>query len=101
MGQAVARVGDTVVGTCRAHRSPRPYTGILATGSATVTADGSGVVRVGDVGYTDCGHTLQVVSGSGIITANGIAVSRVGDAVIVVEGGDGIIVSGSPTTTSN
>lgn len=101
MGQQVARVGDTVVGTCRAHKSPRSYTAILTTGSGTVTADGQAVCRVGDIGVTDCGHTVQIVSGSSVAKANGIPVARVGDVVIVVEGGDGTIVSGSPTTKSN
>lgn len=101
MGQQVARIGDIVVGTCRAHKSPRSYTAILTTGSGVVTANGQGVCRVGDTGVTDCGHTVQIISGSGVAKSDGVPVARVGDAVVVLEGGDGVIVAGSPTVTSN
>lgn len=99
--QPVARVGDTVVGTCTAHDSPRQFTATLLVGSGTVKADGRATCRVGDTGSTDCGHTVQIVAGSGVAKANGLGLARLGDPVIVVEGGDGIIVAGSSNVKSN
>jgi uncharacterized Zn-binding protein involved in type VI secretion len=91
----ICRIGDPAAGTCTAHHSPVGWTGTIATGSSTVTADGLGVARVGDTGPTSCGHTFQIVAGSSVATAGGIAIAREGDAVIVIEGGSGTLTGGS------
>lgn len=103
MGSAVCRVGDIVQGTCRASVSghPREFTGVWLTGSDTCTADGLGVVRVGDIGVTDCDHHFSAVSGSDVGIADGVGIHRVGDAVSIAEGGEGVSVSGSDTFISD
>lgn len=97
----VCRIGDSVTGTCRAAvvGHPRTFTGTWSTGSSVVQANGIGVVRVGDTGITDCGHTIQATVGSSAMTADGLPVHRVGDAVIIVQGGSGVSSTGSPTVT--
>ncbi len=100
MGQPVARINDIVVGRCEANTSghPRDFVGTWVTGSDVVDADGIPVVRVGDIGICDCGHTFIAVEGSNIATADELAIHRVGDIVIVVEGGVGVTVTGSDST---
>lgn len=102
----ICRVGDTVTGTCRvpnAQNHPRQFTGVWQTGSSMVKCDGIPVVRVGDSGVTDCGHTFHAVEGSSttIDTTNGKALHRVGDAVTVDLGGEGVSVTGSGSSSSN
>lgn len=101
MPNPVCRVGDQVIGTCFAHENPVAFVGVWAGGSNVVTADGLGVVRVGDTGTTNCGHTIMATSGSAPVTADGIPVVRVGDTVIVTQGGTGIIVAGSTFVVSD
>lgn len=100
MTQALARVGDAVEGTCRAHKSPRHFSGTITQGSATCTADGLGLARVGDTGTTDCGHTFVITQGSSVSTADGVGLARTGDAVQVVQGGEGVITGGSSVCTT-
>ena len=105
--KAVCRIGDHATGTCTASAPghPRAFIGTWQTGSSTVTADGIGIVRVGDTGITDCPgadggpHHIQA-TGGGVSGANGEALHRVGDAVEVIEGGTGVSSTGSPTVTS-
>lgn len=103
MFSGICRVGDIVIGRCRASASghPRDFTGTWTTGAADVTANGLGTIRVGDIGITDCNHTFQAVAGSTEVTADGLGVVRVGDPVIVIQGGEGIAISGSSDVTSN
>lgn len=102
MGVAVARVGDIVVGYCdgSGHSLHRAFTGVWTTGSDVVTADNIGIVRVGDVGTTDCGHSFIAATGSDILTVDGISAHRVGDVVIVEQGGSGVTMTGSDTVTT-
>ena len=100
MSGAICRVGDLVTGTCNAHAIPRAFTGQWVVGSPTVTANGIGVIRTGDTGITDCGHTIQATVGSILVSSNGIGVVRVGDPVIIVQGGFGITTTGANNTTS-
>ena len=99
----VCRVGDVVVGVCEGPGSdhPRDFTGVWCTGSDTAILDGQGVVRVGDTGTTDCGHTFQAVTGSEVGTADGQPVHRVGDLAYVLEGGVGVSVTGSESAEAN
>ncbi|MNK27663.1 hypothetical protein D3C87_460250 [compost metagenome] len=101
--KGVARVGDTVTGTCRASASghPRTFTGTWQTGSGFCTVNGIQIVRVGDTGTTDCGHHFVATTGSSISSADGLAIHRVDDEVTVVEGGEGTTVTGSNILTSN
>lgn len=101
MPNPVCRVSDTVVGTCFAHNSPVPFVGTWAAGSSQVVAENLGVVRVGDIGTTSCGHTIMAISGSSNVVADGIPVVRIGDTVIVVQGGTGVIASGSNFVVSD
>jgi uncharacterized Zn-binding protein involved in type VI secretion len=90
----LVQIGDLAQGICNAHPAPVHFTASFATGSETVSCDGIGLVRVGDTGPTDCGHTIIAIAGSEIIKADGIELVRVGDPVAVVEGGDGVIITG-------
>lgn len=94
----IARVGDMGIGTCPCHTSPISYITIFASGSPNVTADGSSVVRVGDIGVASCGHPTIALSGSGISDADGISIHRIGDTG--VNCGTYITISGSPTSDS-
>lgn len=96
------RIGDIVIGTCDADAPdhPRSFTGTWTTGSPNVTADGLSVVRIGDIGITDCGHTFQAVAAGENVYSNGLGQVRVGDPVIVLEGGEGIATTGSPNVIS-
>ena len=96
----LARIGDTLTGTCTAHSSPRVWHGVFSVGTAGFTADGLDVVAVGDTGNTDCGHHFRVTTGSAVLTGSGKVVTRHGDSVIVIEGGTGTITSGSAYVTS-
>lgn len=103
MGQPLARIGDIVTGYCNGpgHPSGREFVGTWSTGSSVVTADGIGVVRVGDVGTTDCGHTFVAITGSPLSNVDDISVHRVGDVVATEGGGVGTTVTGSNVTTSD
>ena len=100
----VCRIGDHCTGTCTANapNHPRTFTGTWQTGSGIVTADGIGIVRVGDTGITDCSppHHIVATGGSGVGGTLGVAYHRVGDAVTVTEGGTGVSSTGSPTVSS-
>lgn len=100
MGSPVCRIGDVSVGVCPGHDYPIPFSGVWGSGSGICTADGIGIVRVGDVGSASCGHSIIAVSGSGVVTADGISVVRVGDAVITSGGGSGTCSSGSNFVTA-
>ncbi len=93
---AVCRIGDTCTGTCTAHS--RTFIGTWQTGSDILTADGIGVVRVGDTGITDCPvpHTCIATGGSDTTTVSGTGVHRVSDGVTLDTGGTGVSISGSP-----
>lgn len=100
--KALARIGDTVTGTCWAPgHSRRTFTGLWETGSSTVKADGVYIVRVGDTGNTDCGHTFTATTGSSIVKVEGEFVHRVDDLVVVDEGGEGSTTEGSETVSSS
>lgn len=98
----VCRIGDIVTGTCNNHSSPRSFTGVWVTCSGDVTADGLGIIRRGDIGNTDCGHTFTADGGSTGVDANGLQLQRVGDTVTVeAAGATGISITGASDVTSN
>ena len=98
----ICRVGDIAVGTCWASpHQPRQYTAVWIQGSNGTYLDDQQEIRVGDIGITDCGHTIMAIGGSPNAYDEDKQIHRVGDPVIVIEGGDGISVSGSPTTYVN
>lgn len=100
--KAVARIGDTVTGTCWAPgHGRRAFTGLWETGSGSVKAGGLYVVRIGDTGTTDCGHTFKATTGSAVFKADGLAVHRVDDLVVVGDGGEGSTTGGSETVSSD
>lgn len=98
----LCRVGDCLVGHCEANAPghPRDCVGVWTTGSSSVQSEGIGVVRVGDFGVTNCGHTFQAVEGSSNVTAEGMGIVRVGDVAIIIEGGVGVSVTGSGLTSN-
>ena len=102
MSGAICRVGDLVTGTCQASAPghPRAFTGHWVVGSPKVTANGIGVIRTGDTGITDCGHTIIATVGSTLVSSDGIGVVRVGDPVGIVQGGFGTAITGANNTTS-
>jgi hypothetical protein len=103
MAQGIARLGDTVTGTCRAPapNHPRTFTGTWTTCSGVCTLEGKGIIRVGDHGVTDCGHHFTASTGSPNSSADGLQIHRVGDLVTVDEGGEGSTITGSGIGTSN
>lgn len=58
----------------------------FTTGSAIVDYNGSGLVRVGDVGNGSCGHTFQATTGSTTVDILGIGVHRVTDTGVSIAG---------------
>lgn len=97
----VARIGDIVTGTCWASgHDSRAFTGLWETGSDYVKADGRYVVRIGDTGTTDCGHTFRATTGSAVLVVDGLAVHRVDDLIVVNEGGEGSTTEGSEAVSS-
>jgi hypothetical protein len=103
MGAAVVRINDLAHGLCNGpgHAPNFAYIATYITGSSKVLADGLGVVRVGDMGITNCGHHIQAIAGSDVSQADGQSIHRVGDAVIVIEGGNGTAMTGSDTVSSD
>lgn len=101
MSRPVARTGDTVTGLCRGsgHAVDRPFTGAWGAGSGIVKANSIGVIRVGDSGTTDCGHTFTATGGSSVATADGLRIHCVGNSVTTEGGGTGSTTTGSPTVT--
>lgn len=102
--QAVCRYGDITTGICNGPGHPPGFnfTATWATCSPDVSVDGGlGIVRVGDTGPTNCGHTIQATVGSSLGKVNGLAIQRVGDPVIVIQSGSGISQTGSPTFSCN
>lgn len=98
---AVANLNQICVGICCAHGTPPCIntTGVIASGAATVTAEGLPVARVGDLVVLACGHTAIIVSGSPTVTAEGIPLARATDLVGGVFTGN--IATGTPTVQSN
>lgn len=94
---AVCRVGDLGVGICYQHDGPVRFTTVFCTGDPITSANGSPVVRIGDLGITSCGHITQATTGSSTVFGEGDqAVHRIGDRGIVLGGGTYVAVSGSP-----
>jgi uncharacterized Zn-binding protein involved in type VI secretion len=94
----VVRLGDAHAGVC-SHGlpcCPHIVAGVYVSASGDVSADGRGVVRVGDLVVHSCPHcgVGAAVGGSGTVSANGRGVHRVGDAV-VYPGGAGVAITGS------
>lgn len=100
--QPICRVGDKVQGYCDGpgHETHRSFIGTWTQGSGVCFADNLGVIRVGDLGITDCGHQFRASTGSGWSTADGLAIHRVDDEVIVIPGGYGWSITGSGTCSS-
>lgn len=100
--QPICRIGDQCTGTCQvsAPGHPRTFTATWQTGSSDMFDGIIPLVRVGDTGITDCGHTVQATGGSSVTKNNGIPVHRVTDAVIVLGGGFGVSITGSAIWSS-
>lgn len=76
----MAKVGDTVVGTCICSTPPYPDIGIIAVGDPTQIDTGRPIARVGDSVIFSCG-TSVIVSGSFTDFAAGQPAAKVGDSV--------------------
>lgn len=102
IGQRVCRVGDQAEGICQVNAigHPRHFVATWQVGSPYCTCDGIPIVRVGDTGITDCGHTIQAVDGAPYSSSDGLRIHRVGDPVIVIGGGTGVSTTGSPYSDS-
>ena len=93
-----ARLGDQHSGIC-GHGlpcCPHNVTGVIASASPDVKANGKGVARLNDDVTHDCPHcgTGYISSASGTAKANGIGAARLGDSV-TYPGGGGTIISAS------
>lgn len=95
----IARVGDIVTGTCPCHTVPQSVVGTITSGASTVTAEGLGVARIGDIVVFSCGHVGSIISSSGTVSVEGLTVARVGDSVAGCP--VGVIVSGAATVTND
>ena len=93
----VARLGDTTMGSCLVHGGG--ISGVITSGSPTVTVNDLPVARLTDSVLASCGHVAQIVSSSVTVTANGLGVARVGDAV-GASPYTATIITGSADTTS-
>ena len=79
----IARQGDLVSCICCCH-PPIPCVstiGYFVQSSLTVSGNGLGVARLGDMAICSCGHPTFLVGASTTVTANGLGVGRVGDPV--------------------
>lgn len=76
----VCRVGDTGSGVCPAHQSPVSYNVVFTGGASSVMAEGSPMVRVGDVGDSTCGHPVVALDGAATTLVEGPPPHRVGDS---------------------
>lgn len=92
----VARIGDTVQGTCVHNGIIYEVTGTIVSGSQDVLANNKGIAREGDFVEHNCPicGTGAIQSGSNRYEANGKRIARIGDEV-VFEGGIGTIITGS------
>lgn len=110
---AIARIGDSVSGTCfqPGHGNfnpPQSTTGTI-TGGSSDTLNNSGVARNGDSVALNCidtrtglptGHTTTITSGSSTVKVNSIEAARVGDSVGNGSDFSGSINSGSANTNA-
>lgn len=76
----MAKVGDTVVGTCTCSSPPYPDIGIIASGDPTQIDTGTPIARVGDSVIFSCGASV-IVSGSFTDFSTGSSAAKVGDTV--------------------
>jgi uncharacterized Zn-binding protein involved in type VI secretion len=89
-----ARIGDQGKGECLNGHSdvPRgqrkPFITTFVTGSDNVFVNYRPVVRIGDVGKTDCGHETKAATGSTTVYVNNRFVHRLGDIGKVLDDGD-------------
>ena len=83
-----ARVGDSQVGVCPLHKTPRGVTGTILPGQGIVFQDGKANAIMGNSVIHSCGHVGKVVSVSNIANSGGRGDARVGDQV-----------AGGPTST--
>jgi uncharacterized Zn-binding protein involved in type VI secretion len=94
MSKFTARIGDEGKGECLVGHEdiekgqPKPFITTFVTGSNNVFVNYKPVVRIGDVGKTDCGHETEAVTGSTTVYVNYRFVHRIGDVGKVVGDGD-------------
>lgn len=98
----VARKDDIGKGECiKGHEDvpegePKPFITTFVTGSEDVFVNYEPVVRIGDIGDTDCGHRTKAATGSGTVYINYRFVHRIGDVgKILDEGKTYKVVTGS------
>jgi uncharacterized Zn-binding protein involved in type VI secretion len=98
-----ARIGDQGKGDCLVGHAdikkgdPKPFTTTFVTGSDNVFVNSRAVVRIGDIGKTDCGHETKAATGSGTVYVNNRFVHRLGDIGKVLDDGDTYeVITGSP-----
>lgn len=93
----IARIGDTVVGTCCCHSDPtcQSAVGTIVAGAGTVIAESSNIARAGDIVRTNCGHTGVLIGGSSTLIIEGALAIRVGDSCTGCF--EGQVVSGAGT----
>jgi len=89
----ISRIGDIGTGTCLAGHSdvprgqPKSMTTKMITGSGNVFVNFRPVVRVGDVGETDCGHLTKAITGSSTVFVNFKPIHRISDTGEVRDNG--------------
>lgn len=76
------------------------FTGVWIAGTDTSIVDGREIIRVGDIGVTDCGHVFVAATGADASTDAERPLHRVGDIVLLDEGGIGITMTGSGPAAS-
>jgi hypothetical protein len=103
--QRIARIGDSISGTCPLHGNEEVTGTWVSGGSTRVFCDGEPIIIVHlSIGNLTCGHHATPATGSGLAGTTEGAIHREGDLAYVTEAGPGqntlVTVSGSNTTDS-
>jgi len=110
---SIARIGDSVQGTCKqpghANFNPPQTTTGTITGGSSDTFNSSGLARKGDSVALNCidtrtglptGHTTTITEGLSTVKVNNIQLARVGDKVGNDSDFTGSISAGSSNTNA-
>jgi len=76
----LSRIGDICVGICTCCKGDPDTTGVIVTGSETITCEESNVSRIGDIVVAPCGHTGVIITGASTATSES-ELARIGDFV--------------------
>lgn len=88
--QQLARIGDSIAGTCPLHGNEQVTGTWVSNGSGKAFCDGLAIVIVGkSVGLLSCGHHATPATGSGLASTTEGQIHRENDLAYVTEAGPG------------